>query len=257
DPYRPPPDHARRYPDEPFTRKFVAAGNLMPIIRSLYDGGPPLDLAEGDVAQLATLYDEEVSYVDSQLAALLRALEEQGRLERTVVVLVSDHGEELLEHGEIGHCRSMAYRTVLGTPLLLKVPGVPGRRSGARAQNLDVLPTLLDYLGVPADGLGLEGRSLRPAIEDGREVNRYVFALQGRSRAISDGRWTLIQDGETGESRLFDLETDPGETRDLAASRPAEAERLREVLLRWIEHQGGALRASEEVEEHLRAVGYL
>lgn len=256
-PYRPPAGHARRFPDASFTHRFIGHGNPQPVYRGLYDGGSPVPLTDGDVEQFGVLYDEEVSYFDDQLGRLLAALEERDLLERTVVVLVSDHGEELLDHDEIGHCRSLTYGTVLGTPLVLKVPGVPGGVRGARVQNLDVLPTLLDYLGAPADGLGLQGRSLRPAIEDGREVNRYLFALQGRSRAVSDGRWKLILDVESGEARLFDLAADPGETRDLAASRSEETARLRAVLLRWVAGQGGSLEASDEVEEHLRAVGYL
>lgn len=256
-PYQPPEEHERRFPDAAYSHGFVASGNPTRIVRGLKGEAPPVPLTEGDVAQLATLYDEEVSYFDDQLAGLLADLEGRGVLERTLVVLVSDHGEELLEHGELGHCWSLTYDTVLGTPLVLKIPGVPGGVREARVQNLDVLPTLLDYLGVPADGLGLQGRSLRPAIEEGREVNRYLFALQGRSRAVSDGRWKLILDVESGKARLFDLAADPGETRDVAAARPEETERLREVLLRWVEHQGGALEASDEIEEHLRAVGYL
>lgn len=256
-PYRPPADHARRFPDAAFSHRFIGAGNPLPVVRGLKGERPPVRLTAADVDQLAILYDEEVSYFDRQLARLLEALEARELLERTVVVLVSDHGEELLEHDELGHCWSLTYDTVLGTPLVIRIPGVPGGVREARVQNLDVLPTLLDYLGIPADDLGLQGRSLRPAIERQREVNRYLFALQGRSRAISDGRWKLILDVETEEARLFDLAADPGETRDLAAAHPEEAARLRAVLLRWVERQGGSLRASEAVEEHLRAVGYL
>ncbi|HUF77719.1 MAG TPA: sulfatase [Thermoanaerobaculia bacterium] len=259
-PYRPPADHARRFPDAAFSHRFIGAGNPLPVVRGLKGEGPPVRLTAADVDQLGILYDEEVSYFDEQLARLLEALEARGLLERTVVVLVSDHGEELLEHGEIGHCWSLTYDTVLGTPLALRIPGVPGGVREARVQNLDVLPTLLDYLGVAADDLGLQGRSLRPAIEEEREVNRYLFALQGRSRAISDGRWKLILDVETGAARLFDLAADPGETEDLAAAHPEEAGRLLEVLRRWVELEGGgagSLRAAEEVEKHLRAVGYL
>src|SRR4029079_15418546 len=106
----------------------------------------------------------EIRYFDSQLAALLRAVAAAGLAGDTLVVVAADHGEEFLEHGEIKHCRTV-FDTSIRTPLVLRVPGLGHRAIRARAQNRDSAPTLLAYLGVDASGLGLEGRSLRPAIE--------------------------------------------------------------------------------------------
>jgi arylsulfatase A-like enzyme len=263
DPYRPPLHHVRSFPDHDTSHGFLARGNLWPIIRMLYQDGPHWDLGPEDVAQIKTLYDEEIRYFDGRLRELLDRLETRGDLDRTLLVFASDHGDEHLEHGHIAHCRSLAYQTVVHTPLLLKIPGLPGGRRDARVQNLDVTPTILDYLGIPFDDLGFEGRSLRPVIESEREVHRYVFASQGRSRVVSDGRYKLIHDIRTGERALYDLAADPGETEDLATARPEETDRLEEVLFGWIRSLEGAvgsdesLRRADEAERQLKAVGYL
>ena len=131
---------------------------------------------------------------------------------------LADHGEELLDHGQWGHCRSL-FASTAWTPLLLRGPGVArGRRVPAAVQNLDVVPTVLDLLRVPAPA-GLEGRSLRPllageaaavpavagAASDGR---RFAFSSIGALRSIDDGSFTLITDLRSDEVRLF-AATDP------------------------------------------------
>lgn len=93
-------------------------------------------------------------------------LESLGLLEDTMVVLVSDHGEEFLEHGHIGHCRGL-WNTVTHVPLIINVPGVAGRRLETAVQNIDIVPTILDYLEIDREGYGFEGRSLRSLIEGG------------------------------------------------------------------------------------------
>jgi hypothetical protein len=75
-----------------------------------------------DAATLSALYDEEIAYLDERLGELMQRLEDSALLERTIVVLLADHGEELLDHGEWGHCRNLAFETVLHTPLVLWIP---------------------------------------------------------------------------------------------------------------------------------------
>jgi len=263
DPYLPPPYYLRAFPDHDYTLRFLGQGNLWPIIRMLYKDGPHWDLTPEDVEQIKTLYDEEIRYFDERLAELLDHLQSKGLLENTLIVFASDHGDEHLEHGQIAHCRDMTYQTVLHTPIVLRVPGEEGGVVEARAQNLDLMPTILDYLGIDGEALGMEGKSLRPAIETGQEVNRYLFGAQGQSRAVSDGRYKLRFDLETGVRQLFDLANDPGESRDVAAEQTADADRLQDILFRWIAHVEGAVGSDEalerarETKKHLEAVGYL
>jgi len=117
-------------------------GETFPIARRLYDGNLQYDFNPRDLAHLSDLYDEEITYFDEQFAKLIGDLRDRRLLDRTVIVLAADHGEEMYEHGQYGHCRSLAYETVLRTPLLMRIPGVdPGRRQ-ALVDNLDVVPTV-------------------------------------------------------------------------------------------------------------------
>jgi arylsulfatase A-like enzyme len=152
----------------------------------------------------------------------------------------------------------------LRTPLLLWIPGVePGLRRDALAENLDLVPTLLDYLGFAAEGGAFDGASLRPVIEEGRAVRRLTFGLQGVARTASDGAHKLILDLASGRAQLFDLRSDPGERTDLSSRRPREAGHLQAALLRWLESREGpaasgeSRRRAEELEIRLRALGYL
>ncbi|HEY3571400.1 MAG TPA: sulfatase [Thermoanaerobaculia bacterium] len=268
-PYRPPPDFPRRFTQDPGHPRplgihpWAWRGENWPVLQRIYDGKTELDFTPRDLAYLRDLYDEEIAYFDAQLAELVGRLRERGLLDHTLIVLAADHGEAQHEHGGYGHCRSLAWETVLRTPLLMRIPGAaPGVRREL-VDNLDVVPTVLDYLGIPGDGLALDGVSLRPAIERDRPVQRLAFGNQGDTRTVTDGTRKLSYDLATGTGRLFDLVADPGETTDLAAQRPEEAHRLEGVLLRWMksrESPAGPLlsrRRARELERQLHAVGYL
>lgn len=268
-PYRPPPDFPRRFTQDPGQPRplgihpWAWRGENWPVLQRIYGGKTELDVTARDLAYLRDLYDEEIAYFDAQLAELVGRLRERGLLDHTLIVLAADHGEAQHEHGGYGHCRSLAWETVLRTPLLMRIPGVaPGVRKEL-VDNLDVVPTVLDYLGISGDGLALDGVSLRRAIERDRPVQRLAFGNQGDTRTVTDGARKLSYDLATGTGRLFDLAADPGETTDLAAQRPDEAHRLEAVLLRWMksrESPAGPLlsrRRARELERQLHAVGYL
>lgn len=157
-------------------------------------------------------------------------MRERRLLERTLIVLAADDGEEMYEHGHLGHCRSIAYETVLKTPLVLRIPDAPSEQKGLRrdalAENLDIVPTLFDYLGLSTEGRGFEGTSLRPVIEENRRVRRVSFGLQGVARTIHDGTYKLSYDLASGNTKLFDLQKDPRKNRSLPGTprrRPAPA----------------------------------
>jgi arylsulfatase A-like enzyme len=227
----------------------------------IYDGGPHVEVTPDDRAELFNTYDEEVRFFDRLFGELMARLAADALLDRTLVVLAADHGEELLEHEQLGHCRNLAYETVLATPMVWWVPGLaPAVRDGL-VSNADLAPTVLDLLGLPPLPQA-EGKSLRPLLEEGRAVNRLAFAMQGRTHAVTDGRWKLLRDAESGRRQLFDVAADPFERADLAAARPAEVERLGAALAGWVRRvtggdEAGALEDAREAERQLRAVGYL
>ncbi len=272
-PYRPPADHPRRIAAtfararEQGVSGWARKGEIWPIVRHLYEGQARYRLTPQNLGHLSDLYDEEIASIDEQLGKLFEALRERGLLDRTLVVLAADHGEELYEHGQFGHCRSIAYETTLKTPLVLRLPGVGpelrGLRRAALAENLDIVPTVLDYLGLSANREVFDGASLRPVIERDGRVRRATYGMQGVSRTVHDGTYKLVLDISTGGAKLFDLRTDPGETTDLSTRHPAETGRLRQALEHWIESREGPVatgesrRRAEELEKRLRAVGYL
>jgi len=264
-PYRPPrgerPRFAARTAAWP---RWVRRGDPWPIVHGIYRGAGVRSFATEDARHLTDLYDEEIASFDDRLGELLAALDDDGRLDRTVVVVLSDHGEELLDHGHWGHCRSLAFDTLLATPLVLRVPGMRGGLvRHAPVANLDLVPTLLDYVGLPWREEGFDGTSLRPVIERDQAVHRYRFALQGTVRVVDDGRYKLMLDLEGGDVRLFDLRADPGERRDLSRERPDLLATYRRAVERWVAAEEGlgsraeSLRRARESEAQLRAVGYL
>lgn len=267
-PYQPPPNHPRQIASAPALAKqrgvnaWARKGEAWPVTRRLYDGQTQYEITPQNLAHLSDLYDEEIAYFDQQFAELVDSLRDRGVLDHTVIILAADHGEELYDHNHFGHCRDLAYDTVLKTPLLLWIPGVEPARRRALAENLDIVPTLLDYMGI-SEGQAFDGKSLRPVIEKDQPVRRLSFGMQGVMRTVSDGTHKLTYDLASGRSQLFDLRTDPAEKTDLSSKRPEEAGRLQAALLRWLESREGpaasgeSRRRAEELEKKLRAVGYL
>jgi choline-sulfatase len=212
-------------------------------------------------------YDGEIAFADAQLARLLAALHEAGRDESTIVVVLSDHGEGLGEHGEATH-GLLLYESTLRVPFVLAGPGVPsGRVVAERIGSVDLVPTLLALLGLPP-AEGLPGRSLRPLLDGGRVADDalYAEALFGRLncrwaalRGLTLGEWKLVVGGET---ELFHLPSDPDERRNRAAEEPERAERMRATLEQAVAKMapGGdtprPFTISAEQSERLASLGY-
>ena len=247
---------------------------------------------------LGEQYDPAIRYTTDELGALFEDLDARGLYDDALVVLTADHGEELFEHGGFSHGYSL-HEELLHVPLLVKLPGQ--RRGGvvrAPVSVQDVYPTVLEALGLEAPYAG-DGRSLLPRMRaaaeadgDGeaggpggaRRVGRrgppvaladdrvflYHVDWPGRcvGRALRLGRWKLVEVREDYEGRrdvveLYDLEADPGETRDLAARRPGVVARLQDRLRRELAARVADGLAPPENVLHaldlqaLEALGYL
>jgi arylsulfatase A-like enzyme/Flp pilus assembly protein TadD len=210
-------------------------------------------------------YAGEVATADAALGPLLEPLLAPGAAQHVLVVLTSDHGESLGEHGETTH-GIFAYESTLRVPLILWAPTLFGPRLVRSAvRHVDVLPTVLDALGmdVPAD---LPGRSLLPLIA-GKKGPERVSYLESLSMSLNRG-WAPLRGVVAGGIKyidlplpeLYDLRADPGEERNLVASRPRELERLRADLDRLKAADGGTGSRVEEDRatlERLRALGYV
>jgi arylsulfatase A-like enzyme len=258
-PYDPPQPFRKRFRVGRTTQPWALRGNPSPLARMLDGTGGEVAYRPPDVRFLQGLYDGEIAFFDSQLGALLEELRERRLLGRTIVVVVADHGESFLEHGTVKHCRSV-FDSEVKTPFLVRLPR---QRAGARlagaVQNVDLVPTLLDLLGLPLAGRGFEGRSLVARLEGAPPTDELAFAAMGAQRSVADGRYKLIADLGSGSWRLFDLRADPGELRDVAARAPEPLARLRRALRGWVSEVEGekGLLESEEAQRRLRALGYL
>jgi arylsulfatase A-like enzyme len=271
-PYAPPASHRRRFalaPPEPL-KEFVGKGDPNPIANWLYKGGPDPGLTAADLRYLIDLYDDKIAFFDAQLGRLLGGLRTSGLLDDSIVVFAADHGEEFMEHGGVKHCRNL-FDTAIRTPLLLRVPGAAPRTVAAPVENLDIVPTVLDLLGLrgatappPGRAAAFEGRSLRAAVLGERSTlpEELQFAAQGTLRSVAGGGLKLIYDLGSRRFALYDLAADPGETRDLAGERRRDVQRLRQALLNWLARTEGpaaadSLHRAAEADKRLRSVGYL
>lgn len=259
-PYSPPPAWRNHFatPDVALPPP-IRAGRPNPILTSLYTRKEKKDWSR-EVAYLSDSYDDEIRYVDHALDKLIERLAKVDPDRDTVVVLAADHGEDFLEHGDLMHCRTL-HDTTLHVPLVMWLPGVSGRRIASSVQNVDIVPTLLDYLGIDAKGEAFEGRSLRGVIE-GTAGPAPAWAAHYSQRSLVDGHSKLIYDLDTGTARLFDIAADPGEQNDLAAATPDHVRELERKLLERVGATEGAdpqsaARLSKDVQERLRAVGYI
>jgi len=236
------------------------------------------------LARLVSLYDGGIRHVDEQLLRpLFEILEERGLWERSLVIFTSDHGEEFMEHGGVTH--DALYSEVLRVPLLVAMPlrlsaqRPPRARVEGAARLIDLVPTALELLGLPAASDEIQGRSLVPALYGTDAEDRSVHACQvdrvpgvvhqTRAYARVQGNrkliWNLL--GPRRGYELYDLDTDPRELVDLAAARSREHERLRGRLEAEIA-AGAALRQRRQIRptpmqiddgelERLRSLGYL
>lgn len=204
-----------------FLRHLAAAGDR-PFFGWVHylDPHAPYD-GEGWAAR--TRYDGEVARVDVELGRLLAALEQAGRLEETLIVVVADHGEEFGDHGGEHHGQTL-YEEVIRVPLFVRAPG--GKVTGRVATpvtGLDLGPTLLALLGVerPAEFApgGLDAFDA-PA---GRPM---VVHIPTRQVGIIHGRWKLVFHRRFGAAELYDLKADPAERHNLVDERPDVAAAL-------------------------------
>ncbi|MEF3312030.1 sulfatase [Paenibacillus sp. GYB004] len=219
------------------------------------------------------LYDAEIRYLDDRLKELDDRLEALGIREDTLLVLFGDHGESLTEHDIYwDHCG--LYEPTVHVPVIMRWPGrMPeGRRVPGFIQQVDLLPTILEAVRreQPADIRseklqdpdGLDGKSLWPAIEGTADRTHDTVYLSEcawqAARAIRTDRYKLIRTYDSGPyirpaRELYDLQTDPGETVNLADSLPELADRLERELLDFVSRKLSG--REDPMERQLREAG--
>jgi arylsulfatase A-like enzyme len=281
--------HARYEPPKPFDGMFVGDryfdGSWRVPLNSQQEedlGGISSKVSlgrEDRVAYYVAQYDAEIRYVDEQVGLLLKALEEHGLAGNTLIVLTSDHGESLGDHNYFFEHGRFPYDDCVHVPLIVRAPGAAGAGRTVRSpvQSIDIVPTILDLAGLPADPQA-EGKSLRPLLRGERPTGDrwdYAFTESGFAldyqRSITSERYKLVYVPDAGNRRimqgreleLYDLEADPGETRNVIDERPEVAALLKRQLWRWMANGGpvapppAEVRVEGQAEEQLRSLGYI
>jgi len=193
-------------------------------------GGAPKTLSDADVAHIQARYDAGVAYSDAWLGTLLEALDQRKLTGSTTVIVTADHGVDLLDHNTLFAYPSQApYEEITRVPLVVRHPDGPsGLTVTDRVSGVDLYPTVLDMLGLPADP-GAEGVSLLPALQGEALPPRDLYAmgsperepdLDRRTLSITRGDHKLLTHSiapfDFFTTELYDLAADPGERRDLA-----------------------------------------
>ncbi len=210
-------------------------------------------------------YDGEIAFTDDQLARILDVLRRDGRLDKTLVMIVGDHGESFGEHGEKGHT-TFLYDTNLHVPFIVAGPGIrKGVTSNAVVEIVSVFKTVCDMMNwaAPED---LLSDSLAPALA-GHEIDSTLsygeshFAFNAHrwaeQRSVTSERWKYIS---STKPELYDLKADPAETMNLITRHPDEARRLYEFLAkRYSEMKPGksaAVAMDARAQRAIESLGY-
>jgi arylsulfatase A-like enzyme len=236
DPYLPPlPYRGRFLPGDRLTRAYD--------FLTLRNYALPTGISADEVR---ARYDEMVLYADAAIGDFIDWLDRTGRLDHAIVIVTADHGESF-EHHWFLHSGPPLYDALIQIPLLIHLPGqVHGSRISQPAQQVDLLPTILDLIGAPAAGW-TDGASLKPELEGKIPPDRLVFSMNLEPDrvfgSISNGTLSVIDNEfkyvirlNSHEESLYRYKIDRLEDHNLISSEPDIAKRLRNVLLARLVH---------------------
>ena len=234
----------------------------------LFDPHVPYRPPEPERSQHASPYDGEIAYADRVVGQLVDRWATRRGLDRTVVVVASDHGEALGEHGESTH-GVLVHEATLRVPLVIRAPGLGAAGAIREPVSLvDVLPTVLALVGLPAPP-GVQGRDLGPLLRGGSIAGSrhagYAESLYAELHhgcaplhALRQGTWKLVR-GIGPE--LYDVAADPREEHDMAGTEAARVSGLARSLDGLLAELGGQEAERVVLDEHARraleALGYV
>ncbi len=224
------------------------------------------------VAQMKMLYDAEIEYTDGFVGEVVASLRNLGLLDKALIVLTSDHGEEFYDHGALGH-GSTLYDEVLRVPLIISGVGVdPAQKIDLPVSTLDIMPTILDLIGNETVR-GLSGVSLASHLSqthDRRRARperltpaRVLYAetsSKNQLTAVRSGPHKAIYNHTEGTIELYDIHQDPGEHDDIAARNPEIVRRFDALLRAYagkkVGRPGSEMEVDSELRRNLEALGY-
>lgn len=228
-----------------------------------------VEINQRGAEHLIDLYNAGIRQMDDGIARLLAVIKELQLLDKTLIVITSDHGEEFLEHGDILHGRSQ-YQELIHVPLIMSGPGLPnGKRIAKPVSLVDLMPTILALLDLPAQHRQ-DGLDLTPLWEDpdGKLPHRLIFAEADHNntdndikRAVRHPQFKLHYDRLKKEAQLYDLVSDPGEKTDIRANEIELAGMLHDQLDQFLSEKETAESTTRTLSpkeiEKLKSFGYL
>ena len=265
--------HAPYQPREPFWK--ALASDVSPSDRAAYENIEKIErgaVSEDMLHKLRALYDGEIASNDERFGVLLDAVRARGLYRDSLILFISDHGEAFGERGRLGHGFYLNAETQR-IPLLVKPPGPAGRgrRIAGTVSQVDILPTLLDWLAVASPSQS-DGTSFAELLRGGERLPGasapvYAHLQFGNSplrTSVTQGRWTLIHSARSArlaESlELYDRVADPSDSTDVSDRHPDVVARLLSLLERGNSQAPAWPIVDDELEpamiEQLEALGY-
>lgn len=232
---------------------------------------PNLVVSAGDLnehGQKEANYVNEIEYADHYLGKVLRHLDRLNLTSNTLTIFTSDHGESLGAHGYVGHRREV-YEDIIRIPLIVRLPGrVPaGEAVSVPVMSIDVMPTVLDLVGVPYLAGSYQGQNIFKLGREERPVFALAVELFTKSpirRTVIDRRQKFIEFDEGDRDALYDLARDPDEKRNLLYTEGrtiSEAAEWRGQIVRWYQAFTSVsfddIEISPEQLDRLRSLGYV
>jgi len=261
------PPHAPYDPPPPFSGRFDSAyeGSIEgrpDILKAIDDGETQIDAR--DLEHLVAQYQENLLYADHQVGRILESLRNRDLLDKSLLIVASDHGEAFQEHGRMLHNHTV-YEEMIHVPLIIRFPPgsacLPSKWSGV-VELTDLLPTVLDFLDVPLPD-DIHGSSLLNVRGEGKAAERvarsWTSLMPALYAGLIAGDHKLIRNLDSGETELYNLRHDPDEKHDLSEEEPSLARQLSALLqstgLSTIEMKDTEL--DEKTLKRLRSLGYL
>lgn len=234
------------------------------VIRELEKPGPEgiPQLNDADRRHLAALYRGSIRHMDDLFGDLVRSIEVRGLFDRTAIVVFSDHGEEFWDHGSLLHWHTV-YQELAHVPLVVHAPGFGASVVPGVTRLMDLAPTVVALAGLPPHETH-RGLSLVPALRgDAAARTRDLASVteMGEMKSLFESPWKVVVGASATAPRLYDLDRDPAERIDFAASADSIVASMSERLLPLVTPESVAELSKDpmtpEQHERLKALGYV
>ncbi|MFC1502442.1 sulfatase [bacterium] len=257
-------------PPSPYNKMFTSNNGIY-----IYNNGL-INISAEDLIHTKGLYDGEIRFLDEKIHNLFNHLKELNILNRTMLIINSDHGEEFMDHNGMGHGTTL-YNELINVPLIIHVPPIIDNYKNikksvihSRVRNIDILPTILDALKI-SQNTRIDGVSLLPFILGEKDSSSPLPSLASvKSQdtediltSISRDSYKYIHNITQKTSELYDRQNDPKERENLIKSMPEIAHKMHEEILSLkLNYYGPSSNGSTKTSidkktiEKLKSLGY-